>query len=285
MAGAIGAAARRAGAELRHGRLRAAAGAAGAEGLRRPHRPRVVVLAFFAGNDIFDAEAFDAFQRSGGTQQRAAQGWRIKDVISRADTWFVVSALRAGAAMDAAATGGRRGRDEAAPNNRWARGGLPGDGPRSIAGCSTVPVAGRRLPFALHAAVPQHLEFLRDRAAKRARDGGSRATPSPRCRRCRSPSAATFVVMFVPFKSQVYLPLLERAFPKDVLRVRIPLLPGRHTAARWMSIALHANRLAQNASDAAVLRRGRHRVRRHDRRAHGARVGQARTSTSRTNLT
>src|SRR5580765_3742322 len=51
------------------------------------HRPRAVVLAFFAGNDIFDAEAFDAFQRSGGTQTRVQQGWRIKDVVSRADTW------------------------------------------------------------------------------------------------------------------------------------------------------------------------------------------------------
>ena len=59
------------------------------------HRPRAVVLAFFAGNDIFDAEAFDAFQRSGGTQTCPA-GWRIKDVVSRAGTWFV-SALRAGA--------------------------------------------------------------------------------------------------------------------------------------------------------------------------------------------
>ncbi len=36
-----------------------------------PRRPRTVVLAFFAGNDIFDAEAFDAFQRSGGTVRRA----------------------------------------------------------------------------------------------------------------------------------------------------------------------------------------------------------------------
>ena len=63
------------------------------------HRPRTVVLAFFAGNDIFDAEAFDAFQRSGGTIKRPQQGWRTKDVVSRADSWFVVSALRAGAAV------------------------------------------------------------------------------------------------------------------------------------------------------------------------------------------
>ncbi len=57
-----------------------------------PRRPRTVVLAFFAGNDIFDAEAFDAFQRSGGTVRRATPGWRVKDIVSRADRWFVVEA-------------------------------------------------------------------------------------------------------------------------------------------------------------------------------------------------
>lgn len=49
------------------------------------HRPRTVVLAFFAGNDLFDAEAFDAFQRSGGTIKRPQPGWRIKDLVSRID--------------------------------------------------------------------------------------------------------------------------------------------------------------------------------------------------------
>src|SRR6185295_4065220 len=61
------------------------------------HRPARVVLAFFAGNDIFDAEAFDEFERSGGLNARAAPGWRIKDVFTRAETWYVVSALKAGA--------------------------------------------------------------------------------------------------------------------------------------------------------------------------------------------
>jgi hypothetical protein len=59
------------------------------------HRPRVVVPAFFAGNDIFDAEAFDTFQRFGGAAQRSAPGWRIKEVVSRADTWYVTAALGA----------------------------------------------------------------------------------------------------------------------------------------------------------------------------------------------
>src|SRR5439155_21906214 len=52
---------------------------------------------------LFDAEAFDEFQRSNRQGGRAEAGWRVKDVFSRADTWFVVSALRAGAAWAARA--------------------------------------------------------------------------------------------------------------------------------------------------------------------------------------
>src|SRR5437870_1638670 len=62
------------------------------------HRPRLIAAAYLAGNDLFDAEAFDEFDRSDGIIQRAVQGWQVKDVVSRADTWFVVSALRAAGA-------------------------------------------------------------------------------------------------------------------------------------------------------------------------------------------
>ena len=59
------------------------------------HRPARVVVAYFAGNDLFDAEAFDDFQASGATHGRGQAGWRIKDVFSRADTWFIVGGLSA----------------------------------------------------------------------------------------------------------------------------------------------------------------------------------------------
>ena len=57
------------------------------------HRPRVVVLAFFAGNDLFEAEFFDDYERSNGAIRRPDPGWPIKAVVSRADTWFVASAM------------------------------------------------------------------------------------------------------------------------------------------------------------------------------------------------
>src|SRR6185503_12889928 len=59
------------------------------------HHPAVVVLAYFAGNDIFDAEAFDRFERSHGSLTRPAPGWPIKEVVTRADTWYVTSAIQA----------------------------------------------------------------------------------------------------------------------------------------------------------------------------------------------
>jgi lysophospholipase L1-like esterase len=219
----------------------------------RPHRPRVVVLAFFAGNDIFDAEAFDAFQRSGGTQQRTAQGWRIKDVISRADTWFVVSALRAGGrwmrrpekVVEAATSsswspplGGPQA-DDRPVGTTMADGGRPS----FDRGMFDVPVAGRRLPFAL---MPPYLNTLNFSARELEGRPGWRLTRDAiaEMRTVAQSFGATFVVMFVPFKSQVYLPLLEGAFSKEVLRSALRFYLdgyGRDVDVDW----LHANRLAQ----------------------------------------
>jgi hypothetical protein len=56
---------------------------------------------------------------------------------------------------------------------------------------------------------------------------------------------AEFVVLFVPFKSQVYLPLLERTFSADALRSSFSFYLeayGRDVDVKRLS----ANRLAQN---------------------------------------
>lgn len=207
----------------------------------RPHRPRVVVLAFFAGNDIFDAEAFDVFQRSGGTQQRTAQGWRIKDVISRADTWFVVSALRAGGRWM------RRPHEvvEAAPSEERSEGTTVTDGeqPSFDRGMFRVPVAGRRLPFAL---MPPYLNTLNFSERELEARPGWRLTRDAiaEMRTVSQSFGATFVVMFVPFKSQVYLPLLEGAFPKEVLRSAFRFYLDAYDRDVDVN-RLHANRLAQ----------------------------------------
>jgi hypothetical protein len=206
------------------------------------HRPRVVVLAFFAGNDLFDAEAFDAFQRAGGTQPRTAQGWRIKDVISRADTWFVVSALRAGgrwmrrpqevveAATSAERPVGTTGSVERPPS--------------FDRGMFDVPIAGRRLPFAL---MPPYLNTLNFSGGELEARPGWRLTRDAiaEMRTVSQSFGATFVVMFVPFKSQVYLPLVERAFATQDLRSAFRFYLEAY--GREVDVdRLRANRLAQN---------------------------------------
>jgi lysophospholipase L1-like esterase len=219
------------------------------------HRPRIVVLAFFAGNDIFDAEAFDAFQRSGGTQTRVQQGWRIKDVVSRADTWFVVSALRAGArwagsqhAPTVAAAEPSASLSSWSPPSRL----RAADSSRSYSeatpsfdrGMFDLPVAERRLPFAF---MPPYLNTLNFSEPELESRLGWRLTRDAiaEMQEVSRSFGAEFVVLFVPFKSQVYLPLLERTFSADALRSSFSFYLeayGRDVDVKRLS----ANRLAQN---------------------------------------
>jgi len=205
-----------------------------------PRRPRVVVLAFFAGNDIFDAEAFDAFARS-GAQQRTGQGWRIKEVTSRADTWFLVSALRAGGrwlrqpheVVEAAAQAERPVGTTMSDLGR----------PSFDRGMFELPVANRRLPFAL---MPPYLNTLNFSEAELAARPGWRLTQGAiaEMHTVSRSFGACFIVMFVPFKSQVYLPLLEAAFSREELRSAFRFYLDAY--GRDVDVGhLHANRFAQ----------------------------------------
>jgi lysophospholipase L1-like esterase len=207
------------------------------------HRPKTVVLAFFAGNDIFDAEAFDAFQRSGGTIKRAQPGWRIKDVVSRIDTWFVVSALRAGQRLIGPQQVAAAAPDPEPP----ATDPVPASTtppPAFDQGWFDLEVAGRRLRWAF---MPPYLNTLSfSRADLTARPGWRLTSDAIREMQTVSRSfGAEFVVMFIPFKSQAYLPMLEGVIAKDAMRSAFEyyLEPfGRPVDVDRML----ANRLAQN---------------------------------------
>ena len=56
-----------------------------------PRRPRRVVVGFFAGNDLVDAERFESFQRDGGPFPAVGMGWKFKDVIARFDELYLMS--------------------------------------------------------------------------------------------------------------------------------------------------------------------------------------------------
>ncbi len=205
------------------------------------HRPRMVILAYFAGNDLFDAEAFDDFDRSGGEIRRAVPGWQIKDVVSRADTWFVVSAARA-----ATAWASRQQRAEATTTSPLPAGtdAMVAATPSFDRGMFTLPVNGRPLRWAFMPAYLNTLNFSQaDLAARRGWRLTRRALTE--MRDAARGGGAELVVLFLPFKAQVYLPLLTASLPaQDLARALRFYLPDRPTPPDVSTLL--QNRLAQN---------------------------------------
>ena len=223
------------------------------------HHPRVVVLAYFAGNDLFDAEAFDEFSRSGGAVRRAVQGWQIKDVVSRADTWFLVSAIRAtgtwlsklerAEARADAGTPARAGGDIGTLTRPIEeRVDAPAPGVAFDRGMFTAAVSGRPVRWAF---MPPYLNTLtfseRDLAARRGWALTRQAIDE--MHDVSRGIGATLVVVFLPFKSQVYLPWLAQAeasieLSRD-LQFYLPDNPGTPDVAQMLRNRLAQNRLMQ----------------------------------------
>ena len=217
------------------------------------HHPRVVVLAYFAGNDIFDAEAFDEFVRSGGATRRAVQGWQIKDVVSRADTWFLVSALRATSTWASKLERAEARTDTVRVRHGASRDGGPAEALDPVAGeeagvafdrgMFTAAVNGRAVRFAF---MPPYLNTLTFSEHDLATRPGWALTRQAigEMQDVSHGIGATFVVMFLPFKSQVYLPWLAGAQrPAELsreLQFYLPDNPGTPDVAQMLR-----NRLAQ----------------------------------------
>ena len=99
-----------------------------------------------------------------------------------------------------------------------------------------LPTGKRTLRFAL---MPPYLNLLNlDRAALEAHPGWklTRASLREMDRACRD-ADARLVVMFIPSKSQVYLPLLQRAYTAHELRRALaysrPRIHGGSTSTGW----------------------------------------------------
>jgi len=213
-----------------------------------PHHPRVVLLAFFAGNDIFDAERFDKYERSEGSITLPKTGWSIKKVVVRYETFYsfslvrlALNTLRAKASNQEA--GGTRVVDTAERNGE-----SPGISAESVPGFDrgifTVPVNGRTLRFALMPPYLQTLTFSETALEKRSGWQLTRKTILE-MNRVSHESGAALVVLFIPFKSQVYFPLLERSFGKEDLERDFQFY-FRQEPAGFDLKEMSQNRLAQN---------------------------------------
>jgi hypothetical protein len=176
------------------------------------HRPRLVVVAFFAGNDLQDAERLAHFEQDASFRPSFAYGWKFKEVVARFDNLYLVSCARGIAGLLQRPAQGPQ--DPSEPDN------YSGDDPRAPGvsragfdrGLFAVPVAGRTLRFAFLPAYLNNLRFSRTelegwpgwvltQEAYRQMDREVRA------------AGARLVVMFIPDKAQVYLPLLNASLP------------------------------------------------------------------------
>jgi len=204
------------------------------------HRPSHVVLAYFAGNDLIDAERFEQFQR--GHAEGSTLGWPIKDVYDRADTWFVSSALSASASWLASRQRPFVVSAAAAepPHDPIIAAHAPFEG-----GLFSLQVQGHLLQWAF---MPPYLNMMNySERELRARRGWRLTRDAILAMQQTSRDAgADFTVMFLPFKSQVYWPLLERSLTADALHHALEFYLKDN--GRSIDVdAMRQNRLAQNA--------------------------------------
>jgi hypothetical protein len=175
-------------------------------------RPRLVIVGFFAGNDLQDAERFARFEQDGSFRPSFAYGWKFKEIVARFDNLYVVSVGRGIASLFQPPAPSR---EEPSPAD-----GYSGDDPAEPGvsragfdrGLFAVPVAGRTLRFAF---LPAYLNTLRfSRTEIEAWPGWALTQQAYRQmdREVRA-AGARLVVMFIPYKAQVYLPLLRASLP------------------------------------------------------------------------
>ena len=213
----------------------------------RARRPRRVVVGFFAGNDLVDAERFESFQRDGAAFSALGRGWKIKDVIAHFDQLYLTSLYQGAAALLAdrprnpadgwpsQAIEDYSGEDPAAPSTAE---------PGFDRGLFTVPVAGRVLRFAFLPPYLSRLTLARQQLEASRGWELTRRSYQEMDRLVRA-QGGELVVLFIPSKSQVYLPLLEASFPKPELRRALRLCLGDQAPPSELEVMMR-NRLALN---------------------------------------
>lgn len=200
--------------------------------LRR--QPRDVVLGFFAGNDFFDAERFDSWERVGKNKPgEEPAGWRLKKRFRRYETLYLSTlgrvALPPGATAQPAAS---RDRNE------------PGV-PRFDRGRYEIPTPnGGTLRFAF---MPPYLQKL---AGSRREIEQSRAWELVRAallrmqETCRQQNSQ-LTIMYIPSKAEVYWPLVVRSLGPEELQGAIDFA-CRYNRMPVRAADIDTNRLAHN---------------------------------------
>jgi len=197
------------------------------------HKPREVVLGFFAGNDLFDAERFDSWERAGNKPGEEPTGWRLKKRYRRYEMLYLSTLARVALPVRASA------RQAASPT-----GSEPAK-PRFDRGIYEIPAPNAgALRFAF---MPAYLQKLASSRQEIERSLGWKLVRETLLRMqetCRQQNSR-LTVMFIPSKAEVYWPLVARSLGQDELQRAIEFSCSyNHMQLRAADI--EANRLAHN---------------------------------------
>jgi hypothetical protein len=196
------------------------------------HQPREVVLGYFAGNDLFDAERFDRWEHGGDKPGEEATGWRLKKKYRRYETLYLFTAARA--ALPAAA----RAKD---PSHPFQRATAPG----FDRGAYEIPTAsGASLRFAF---MPPYLQKLASSRTEIERSRGWELVRGAlmKMRETCAEHGSRLTVMFIPSKDEVYWPLVERSLGQEELKRSLDFISS-YNHMPLQAADIRANRLAQN---------------------------------------
>jgi hypothetical protein len=207
-------------------------------------KPRLVVVGFFTGNDLHDAELFETFQRD-GSYPASGLGWKFKPVMPRFDELYTMSFMQGLGSLLARKDTEASGPMPGAPED------YSGDdlspAPEEVLfdrGLFTVPVNGRPLRFAFLPPYLNVLQFSRDQLMASHRFELTRRWYREMAGLARS-EGAELVVMLIPSKEQVYLPLLQDNFSPGELRRAVGACLRDQAYAPDVEVLLR-NRLALN---------------------------------------
>ena len=197
------------------------------------HQPRVTVIAFFAGNDLREAEEFNHWQRFGDEAGEEKAGWKITESFQNYETIYIWSILHTGA-RSILQRNARSAADEAqAPNSAASA--------RFEKGMFSIPVGGKILHFAWAPWYLPRLAWSRSQF-EQSRGWELARTALVEMNRTCAENGSRFVLMFIPSAEQVYWPLAERSLGPTALQEALAFY-----TRFWMSVEkIRANGLVQN---------------------------------------
>ena len=198
------------------------------------HRPRVVVLAFCAGNDLSDAEAFDLWEKNPARPIDERPGWRLTETSRRYESLYLWTA---GRIIGEQVSQWLSSRSEPAAK--------ASEGTRFDRGMFTVHQSNHIVRFAFF---PPYLEKLaRPRQEIEESPGWTLTQTALRLMQAECVRQGTkFVLMFIPEKTKVYWPLTERSLSSAELQSAVDFYCRYNQKPPRME-DVGANRLAQNA--------------------------------------